>query len=94
MEGAPSLELKVPLGGYGVHNHDIVRVNVINHYGTEQPLSYEVTWKEISDIIRSKEVREKIIETSRFRYENMSLFDPEYELLVEEYLEGLDEQRI
>ncbi len=25
LKNAPSLELKVPPGGYGVHNHDIVR---------------------------------------------------------------------
>ena len=36
----------------------------------------------------------KLIETYKFRYMNLSLFDPELELLVEDYLEALDESRV
>ncbi len=72
----------------------LLEKNVNNHYGTKLPSSNEVTWKDISDIIRAKELREKLIETQQYRYQNISMFDPEYELLVEDYLEGLDEQGV
>ena len=70
---------------------------VNNHFGTDPSSSNEVSWKEISDIIRAKELREKILETQQYRYQNISMFDPEYELLVEDYLdylEDLDEQGV
>lgn len=67
---------------------------VYNNFGTDLPSSKEVTWKEISGIIRAKELREKIIETQQYRFQNISIFDPDYELLVEDYLEELDEQGV
>jgi hypothetical protein len=56
---------------------------VNNDYGTEQIPSDEVSWKDISNIIRAKEIWERIIETRQVRYENLSIFEPEYELLVD-----------
>ena len=94
MKNAPSLELKVPPGGYGCITTILSEKNVNNHYGTEQPPSHEVSWKDISHIIRAQALRQKIIEASRFRYANISMFDPEYELLLEDYLEELDEQGV